>query len=210
MLSEEKLPTLLDAKEEVEEEFFYPSELGPELKMTPDTAQEAEERNLPGPIWPEWNIPKRVRGIPGKNIARFKTGESFRRKGKEAIFKRLGIEPTPHIPLGSGSEDYEDVPQPPFYIPNGELPAFEELKLNGTSPGVVNNSTMSSERGDWGQLKSAMSLDPVPTIENIPQVQEASLIPEGLFGDKKILVYIIGGLGIFGLLNAIFGPRRSR
>jgi len=127
---------------------------------------------LPEWAYAEWNLPKAVNGEIGDG-AEISPYRPWRRRAKQVIFEKLKMMPEQsQIYLKPGeSEEVSEMPQPPTTFLDG-VPNFEEVPqfLGNFSFGQV-----SSERGIWGELVSALTTAGMQILEAEKKKYEAEI-----------------------------------
>jgi len=214
MLSSRRLRTFGETKESREEQFdlYYPGRIDRFFPLFNPFSEGEMEDFVSAKNWTEyskgWKIPKRVKGIPGDTLARYKTGESFRRWGKERVGRRLKLLPSPQNEV---QPDYFnqliEMPVPPIVFLDG-VPSYGEIPF-GTRRAAFGQAE--PERGEWGELISAITesgkmvlgLETAKYQARIAETQ-AKQVEAGLsWTDRysKYLPYLLVGVGGIILLS---------
>ncbi|MCL6542054.1 MAG: hypothetical protein K6T87_15975 [Roseiflexus sp.] len=173
-----------------------------------------EEHLAPGKLKPEWIskkwfIPKRVKGTigDGRELSPYRP---WRRIAKSVIFDRLKIMPE-QISAHMSRKIPSDIPQPPTAFLDG-VPNFSEIPAFA---GNLSFGEVEDQRGEWGQLISALTETGVKLLERekaryeaMIQRDEATLIPQKeKSAISEWIPYVLISLGVFSFLK--LGQRRK-
>lgn len=158
MLSQNKLNSFEEVKRKKEEDIYYPGLIDGFFPLFNPFSEEEIKEMSSSKDWiqysRDWVQPKKVKGIPGDLLPRYKTGTSFRRWGKERIGKRLKMLPSPHQEVQSEySEQLTEIPTFPRVFLDG-VPQYGEIPFRTTARSSFGQEP---ERGEWGQLISAVA-----------------------------------------------------
>lgn len=195
-----RLPSFGEVPIKSETDFYIPGEYTPLPKFALTTEKESEQSIRIGTAWDRgWVMPKPVSKIGGNQLITYKR-DAFRKLGKEGIFKKLAIIPSPTL--------------------EPELQGFNGLPTGLGTLGQT--SEAQTETGVWGNLISALTVGATkyielekgtPTYQTVPAPARASLIPSS---SSLMPILIIGGVAFLllrgkGLSKLTKGiKRRSR
>lgn len=197
-----RLPSFGELPIKSRTDFYIPGEYTPLPKFALTTEKESEQSTKIGTTWDrDWVMPKPVSKVGGNQLVTYKR-DAFRKLGKEGIFKKLAIIPSPTL--------------------EPELQGFNGLPTGLGTLGQT--SEAQTETGTWGNLISALTVGATKYLElekGVPVVK-TTVTPTptqaSLFSSSSSLmpILIIGGIAFLvfrgkGVSKFIKGVRkRSR
>lgn len=212
MISDKRLATFGEVKEEIENGFYVQGEVSRAPRVFPTLMDDSRTYLTPREHldWKDDMMPpKRLKRIPGGTIPRYQTGLSLRKEGKARILRNLQIIPPAYYQTqwAAGMPWTRKIPTQPTVLIDG-VPNYEEIPFGESNSFGQEGANV--ERNWWGELvggveKVSSQLIGVERAKYEArlaevQAQQASLLPQG-----SIIPYvIIGGI----VLYLLKGKRR--
>lgn len=205
MKSRGYLRNFSESVDKVNEELYIPNQVHlPAILASEEKIPNGPEQKI---IYSsDWKYPKRVRGIPGTALQRYRPWDSLRRAGKERTFNKLQIIPEELPSYKITNPETYSMPQFPLYFFDG-VPSFEEVPFGlGNLQGQ--DFGQGPDYGDWGNLISSLSKAGVQYLgmeeaKYQAQIKGASILPTKPLipgTSSNFLIYALVGGGLLYLL----------